>query len=370
MTRKRQRKEINQSSFDSLSLVPIVDDGDTVRLGDEENFFPSFGQIGTESVLGKMGSILSLATQPSVATTAALVPLVSTLMETKNSSEIPQIFSKNLILGIASRCLVETNVDDLRLSRVKSAGSRWLNMHVFPSSNQSSVESLWESYQSFVNELVLSEISAGNHVYGLMEIPRLGTTSEWVYVEQVNGTIRLLATAAHSSEAKNFLDSVRNFGVEFELVEKPRQEKRDDESEDSDDDLSNIWKYITINDRENIFGFFDFLRSNLIMKLIKAAKSGSRNRWPILTSNCAFRHSCSMNPVISVRRGTDSKRFVEIDSINCPIIFVEKFVNHILSVQKWTGVKVTVRERELFEMFNDVRISSTSSPAIVELISE
>ena len=360
MTRKRARKEDKQ--FDPLCLVPVVDDGDTLRLEEEDNF-PSFGLIGTESVLGKMGSILSLASQPSVATTAALVPLVSSIGE--KSSDIPQIRSNELVVGIASRCLIETNVESLRLSRVRSAGTRWLQMHVFPTSNLGRIESLWEAYQSFVNELVFPLDSGSSNYprWGLVEIPRLGTLSEWVYVEEKEGgQIQLVATVGSD---KSFLDSLKTFGVNFEVVEKSRDGDEKAEESDEDDENENLG-FIKIIDRVNIFGFFDFLRSNLILKLINLSKSGSRNRWPLFTTNCAFRHSCVISPSIWVRRGTETTRFVEIESINCPIIFLEKYLFEIGGNN--ICVKVTVKEKQLFELFNGIRLAPTSQ--LVELITE
>jgi hypothetical protein len=352
MTRKRQRKEPIGDPI--TTLVPIVDDEDTLRL----DAFPSFDLIGTESVLGKMGSLRSLATQPSLMapqTISALVP-VSAKIEPGHL----RVRTADLTVGIASRFLVETNVCDIHLSKLRIASDQLFTRHVYPTTNSVPIESLWESYQSFVNELVFGE----SPCWGLMEIPRLGMTNDWVYVQrEMGGKIFLVASFVSD---KNFVESVRAFGVSFEVVENEGMGKENEET--SDDEEEGVGKrcYLKIESKTDVFGFFDFFRSNLILKLISAAKSGSRNRWPLLSSNCTFRHSCVVSPNMSVRRGQEGTRFIELDGLNCPIYLVERFVNTILKNEHWV-VKVTVKEKELFEMFNKVRLA-VNSPPIVELI--
>ena len=355
MTRKRQRKQ--ESSFEpKTSLVPFFDDDDTLRL----DTFPSFDLIGTESVLGKMGSLRSLATQPSLLappTVAALVPVAPA-----TTPGHVRIRASEVVVGIASRCLVETVVGDLCLSKLKWAGDKLLTRHVYPTTNSVAIESLWEGYQSFVNELVFSSSAC----WGLMEIPRLGTTNDWVFFQrEENGSVWLVASFISD---KFFIQSVEMFGVSFEVMENGEKELPIDEDSSDEEEEDGKRCYLRIETKTDIFGFFDFLRTNLILKLINAAKSGSRNRWPLLTSNCAFRHSCVVSPTVSVRRGTQDTRFVEIDSLNLPVFMVTKFVSTILKTANW-GVKVTVKERELFELFNKLRLPA-NSPPIVELISE
>ena len=362
MTRKRPRKE-PESIGQSLSLVPVVqDDSDTIRLADVD--FPSFDIIGTESVLGKMGSIMGSFPSPLQAppSQALVIPLPTT---SNSESTLTRVSVNELVLGIGCRCQIETQVENLRLSQIYMCAENFLQTHSFPFTNSMPIESLWESYQSFVNEILFGSFEKGER-WGLIEIPRLGSTCDYVYVQQTGGDVELVASVMSDGV---LTDRLRKFGVAIQIIVQRDQNSVGDDSDDNEDDdeEEEVERcYVKISGRIDVFGFFDFLRTNLILKLIESAKVGNRSRWPIMTSNCAFRHSCVRSPTVVVRRGIETRRFLEVEGVVCPMKLWERYAREVAPN---SCVRVTIKDKELFEVFNRIRVSSMNGVSVVELTS-
>jgi hypothetical protein len=121
---------------------------------------------------------------------------------------------------------------------------------------------------------------------------------------------------------------LEEFGVNFSLQQ---QSIRADNESSDDDNVPLECPIIVMNDRVDIFGFFDYIRSVVFSKPA------------ILISSCPFRGSECVSPEVSVKTGVGDKRFILVDGCTCPLVgTADEYLNSVLVDPRQAHTSVSV----------------------------
>ena len=327
------------------STGPDHEDAPTVKLdsdnkeSDENSFqFSSFAQLG--SVLDKLqsfnkGSTLSTTsseTRPLVPMSALVpvpvAPQTELQIADNGFSDMGQLDS---LVGVAKKLIIETNVPTLfhRNNRVYEEVFTHFGVHKCTD----------VQLMSFVTALFESNRPG----WGVMEVPGpFGSLGYVVAQRNSDGNISVDVTGIVLKNDKSLTVELEKFGVEnIQVIQSvPKAIKNtDDEDEEEHAEEKDHRERLRIENRIDVFGFFDFLKSSEIVY----------NAWkpPCLMSSLPFKDALFMEPKVVVKKSAKdaTHRVVQIDNVCVPLSVVDAFARSACSVGSSEFIKCHVRNK-------------------------